>query len=97
MHGLLASCSWRTVLVLAASSLLAGTPLSAHADLIVSVQSVTATAGTTGNSLEVDLQNTGAAVDIAGFSFELTVSSSSGDDRCRFTTRPEHFCGSVIQ
>jgi hypothetical protein len=78
MHGLVASWSWRTVLILAAAGLLVSAPLPARADLIVSVQSVTATAGTNGNSLEVDLQNTGAAVDIAGFTFELTVTSSSG-------------------
>ncbi len=55
-----------------------GAPAPAHAGLIVSVQSVSANAGTSGNALEVDILNTGAAVDIASFSFEIAVSPTSG-------------------
>jgi hypothetical protein len=78
MHGLLASCSWRKALVLAAAGVLVGTPWPARAGIIVTVQSVSADAGTTGNALEVDLQNTGSSVDIASFSFEISVAPSSG-------------------
>ena len=55
--------------------LLASVP--AHADLIVSVQSVAVNAGTSGDSLEVTLTNTGPAMPtIGGFSFEIVASSS---------------------
>ena len=47
----------------------------ARADLIVSVGTVTASAGSIANSLEVDLRNTGSAVTIGGFSFEVSVSN----------------------
>ncbi len=60
-----------TFLVLAASS-------SAHADLIVAAQTVAANAGSSGNTLELTLQNTGpSAVTIGGFSFGV---STSGTD-----------------
>jgi hypothetical protein len=78
MHGSLASWSWRTFLGLFIAGVLAGAPLPARAGMIVSVQSVSANAGTSGNTLEVDLQNTGAPVDIAAFAFEISVTSSSG-------------------
>jgi hypothetical protein len=54
------------------------TARSAGAGIIVSVQSVSASTGTTGNTLEVDVQNTGASVDIAAFSFEISVPGGSG-------------------
>jgi hypothetical protein len=52
--------------------------VTARAGIIVSVQSVSATAGSSGNTLEVDVQNTGDPVDIASFSFEISVATSSG-------------------
>ena len=39
---------------------------------------MSANQGTTGNTLEVDVQNTGAPVDIASFSFEISVAAGSG-------------------
>jgi len=55
-----------------------GTALPARASIIVSVQSVSASTGTSGNTLEVDVQNTGTPVDVAAFSFEISVAASSG-------------------
>jgi hypothetical protein len=78
MDGPLASRSWRTILALAMAGLVVAAPSYARAGIIVSVQSVTANAGSTGNTLEVDLQNTGTPVDIASFAFEISVTSSSG-------------------
>jgi hypothetical protein len=53
-----------------ALSLLA--PASGHASLILSVQSATAAAGSSGNSFDVQLSNSGpSAVTIAGFSFGI--------------------------
>jgi hypothetical protein len=53
---------------------------SAQADLILSVQSVTANAGSTGNTLELDLQNTGAsAVSVEGYSFGIMTNTSNID------------------
>jgi hypothetical protein len=50
----------------------------ARAGLIVSVESVTANAGSTGNALDVTLTNTGpSAVTISGFSFEVSVGTSN--------------------
>jgi hypothetical protein len=69
---------WCKVLPVAVVGLVLGTSLSARAGMIVSVQDVSASAGTSGNTLEVFLQNTGAAVDIAAFSFEISVSTGSG-------------------
>ena len=48
----------------------------ARADIVVNVQSVIALAGSTGNSLEVYLTNTGAPVTIDGFAFGLSVPST---------------------
>jgi hypothetical protein len=78
MHGSLVSGSRRGILSLAFAGFLlcAGPP--ARAGIIVSVQNVSAAAGTSGNTLEIDVQNTGASVDIAAFSFEISVASSSG-------------------
>jgi len=76
---LLKSRSWFKIFSAALVGLLLVAALPARAGMIVFVQDVTANAGTSGNTLEVDLQNTGsAAVDIASFSFELTVNPSSG-------------------
>jgi hypothetical protein len=50
----------------------------AHAAMIVTVGSKAVSPGTSGNTLDVTLANTGAsAVSIAGFQFEVTVPSSS--------------------
>ncbi len=79
MHRPLASRSWRKFLSVAAAGLLLTTAPPARAGLVISVQDVSAKAGTTGNTLEVDLANTGSSsVDIAAFSFEISVASSSG-------------------
>jgi hypothetical protein len=52
-------------------------PSPVRADLVISVQSVTATAGTTGDSLDITLNNTGPnAVTVGGFSFEVTAATS---------------------
>jgi hypothetical protein len=75
----LASRWWPKILSVAAAGLLLATALPARAGIIVSVESVSANAGTTGNTLEVDVTNTGPnAVDIAAFSFEISVPSGSG-------------------
>jgi PEP-CTERM motif len=78
MHGSLASWLRRRILSIAFVGfvLCAGAP--ARAGITVSVQSVSAGAGTTGDTLEVDVQNTGASVNIAAFSFEISVPFSSG-------------------
>jgi len=78
MHGSSASRSWRSILSVAAAGLVLCTALPARAGIIVSVQSVPANKGTSGNTLEVDVLNTGVPVDIAGFSFEISVAASSG-------------------
>ena len=50
----------------------------AKADVIIGVQSVSANAGSTGNSLEVFLTNTGTApLTISTFSFEISVATSN--------------------
>lgn len=50
--------------------------LSAQADLTISVGSVSVDAGTTGNSLDVDLTNTGpTVVPIGGFSFGVLIAN----------------------
>jgi hypothetical protein len=50
--------------------------LSARADLIISVGSVSVDAGTTGNSFDVDLTNTGPAVaPIGGFTFGISIAN----------------------
>jgi hypothetical protein len=78
MHGPLTYRSWRGILALVAASLILSTAIPARAGIIVSVESVSANQGTTGNTLEVDVQNTGASVDIASFSFEFSVAAGSG-------------------
>jgi hypothetical protein len=63
-------------LALAAAALLLSIG-SARADLVISAQTVTAAAGSTGNFLEVDLTNTGpSSVSIGAFSFGLSVAST---------------------
>jgi hypothetical protein len=60
---------------LAAILLLAGVAAPARADLILTVESVTVSAGSSDDALDVTLTNTGpSAVSIGGFSFELTTS-----------------------
>ena len=50
--------------------------LGAWADLVISVESVTADGGSTGNPLDVDLTNTGpSAVPIGGFSFGVSIAN----------------------
>jgi hypothetical protein len=78
MHRPLASRSWRKILSVAVAGLLLDIAVPAHAGIIVSMQDVSAKAGTSGNTFEVDVTNTGAAVDIAAFSFEISVPASSG-------------------
>ena len=65
----------------------------ARADLIVTAQSVSANAGSTGNTLEVYLMNTGpSAVDVAGFSFEVsTASSDINFTSASVTTTPDAY------
>ena len=50
----------------------------ANADLVIGAQSVSANAGSTGNSFEVYFTNTGSSsVDITAFSFEISTTSSN--------------------
>jgi hypothetical protein len=79
MRGSLASRLWcRSLSVVVAGAVLC-IAIPARAGIVVSVESVSAHAGTTGNTLEVDVSNTSSsAVNIAAFSFEVSVSSSSG-------------------
>jgi hypothetical protein len=85
MKSLLTLTDWRPRLcrpVLAAVCLAAVTFVSAPAqgDLIISAQAVTVAAGSTGDSLDVTLQNTGpSAVTIGGFFFEIIATSSAID------------------
>ena len=51
-------------------------PVSARADLLLSVDSVVALAGSSGNSLDVELTNTGSPVTIGGFSFGVVTPGS---------------------
>jgi hypothetical protein len=78
MHVPLAYRSCLGIPALIAAALILSTALPARAGIIVSVESVSANQGTTGNTLEVDVQNTGAPVDIASFSFEISVAGGSG-------------------
>jgi hypothetical protein len=51
---------------------------AAHADFLIAVSSAVAEAGSTGNTLEVDLTNTGtSAVTFGGFAFGISTSSPS--------------------
>jgi hypothetical protein len=78
MHGSLAPRSWRCLVTVAITGFLMCTGLPARAGIVVSLQSVSASAGSSGNTFEVDVTNTGAPVDIAAFSFEISVAPSSG-------------------
>ena len=78
MLGSLAARFWRVIYAVAVAGLVLCTARSSSAGIVVSVQSVSANTGTTGNTLEVDVQNTGAPVDIAAFSFEISVAAGSG-------------------
>jgi hypothetical protein len=79
MHGPLDSWSWRTLLGLAIAAVVIGEPFSARAGIVVSVENASANAGSSANAFEVDLQNTGtSSVNIAGFAFEISVTSASG-------------------
>jgi hypothetical protein len=52
--------------------------LPAYADITFSAASTTAAAGSTGNSFEVDITNTGSSVvQIGGFVFEITTANSN--------------------
>ncbi len=91
------SGSWRKILSIAVAGLLLGAVVPARAGMVISVQDVTAYAGTSGNTLEVDLQNTGtSAVSVAAFSFELTVPGGGGisfDGADYNTSQPYIFAG----
>ena len=53
------------------------TPATAHASSIVLVQTVTATAGSSANAIDVELTNSGPAdVTIGGFSFGITIANA---------------------
>jgi hypothetical protein len=79
MHGSLASRFCGRILGLLAFVLVLVHAPPAGAGIILSVQDVSASAGSSGNTFEVDVQNTGpAAVDVAAFSFEISVATSSG-------------------
>jgi len=68
---------WRSFMLTAVSAgLLAAVP--AQASIVVGVQFVTAAPGSTGNALEVTLQNTGASpLAVGGFSFVISTSSTA--------------------
>ena len=63
----------------AASLILTATSTTTRADLVVTAQSVTAAAGSSGNALDITLTNTGpSSVGIGGFFVEVSVASGSG-------------------
>jgi hypothetical protein len=67
---------WRPLVLAAFSTLLASGP-ARGGSLIVSVESVTATAGSTAAALDITLMNTGtSAVTVGGFSFEVSVATT---------------------
>jgi hypothetical protein len=70
----------RGILAFMVAGLVLGMGRSGHADISVSVEPATipVNAGSIGNTLEIDLTNTGPAVNVAGFSFEISVPTSSG-------------------
>jgi hypothetical protein len=73
------STIYRFVLLLCMTlAVLLGTS-AARAGFIVSVESVNAVAGSTGNTLEVDLSNTGASAVIGAFSFGISTSTANID------------------
>lgn len=50
----------------------------ARADVVLNIQSATAAPGSTGNSLDITLQNTGpSSIDVGAFSFEISTPSST--------------------
>src|SRR5438094_451649 len=52
-------------------------PATARASLVVSVQSVIATAGSLANGIDVELSNSGpSALTISGFSFGISIANS---------------------
>lgn len=63
--------------LLLAALVLGSFPLQAEAGVIIEVEHSTATAGGTG-SFDLVLLNGGGAVDVSGFSFELSVAAGSG-------------------
>jgi PEP-CTERM motif len=66
---------WLTLFVAAAAATL--TAATGSADLIVTAQNVSVSPGSTNNTLEIDLTNTGGtAVAIGGFSFGLSVTNT---------------------
>jgi hypothetical protein len=51
-------------------------PATARADIVISVQSVTAVAGSSGNGIDVDLTNSGpSSMTIGGFSFGISIAN----------------------
>ncbi len=77
MHRPLSRTPLGVTAICAAFAALLGISGSASADLIVSAENVTASAGSTGNDLQVTLTNTGSsAVVIGGFSFGISVNST---------------------
>lgn len=66
---------WLPLFAAAALVLSAGT---SRAAVVLTLQSVTATAGSTGNTLDVTLLNTGpASITVGSFSFEITIASAN--------------------
>ena len=62
------------IMPLAAVAMFLVYPAIGRADLVIAAESVTVNPGTSGNSLEISLQNTGpSAVTLAGFSFEISI------------------------
>ena len=62
---------------LAALAVMALCPRPAHAAIIISVQSVSASANSTGNLLDVVLQNTGgSSVTVGSFTFQIATSNT---------------------
>jgi hypothetical protein len=78
MHGSSAPSSWRSFVFVTVTGFLFCTGLPARGGIVVSLQSVSASTGTSGNTLEVYVTNTGTPVGIAAFSFEISVAPSSG-------------------
>lgn len=62
--------------ILAATGALVLSAVPARASLVFSVQFVTATPGSTGNPIDVLLQNTGAPVNIASFNFTINTANT---------------------
>lgn len=87
------------VVLLAAAIMLLMLSIPARADLVVSVGSVTVAPGSTSNSLDVDLTNTGSTgVSLDGFSFGVSVTNLdinfTGADIS--TTAPYIFAGDSL-